>query len=269
MKTVEEFYDQDPQYEWERINRHRTEFGVTFRALAEYLPKSPAKILDIGGGPGRYALELAQVGHDVTLLDLSQKNLDFARQKANEKGVHLADFVHASATQLPQLPHEQYDAVLMFGPLYHLTAVSDRNKAIQEATRVLKPNGLLFAAFITRLAPIRDTALRNPHWMTENRAKWAEIVAEGVNRAGEHTRFTDAYFAWPDEIRPFMEAHQLQTLAQIGVEGVVAGHEAAMNQAEEHIFVEWVALNYQLGQRADMLGAADHVLYIGRKIDNG
>ena len=265
MKTVEAFYDQDPQYEWERMRRHRTEFAVTFRALADYLPPPPAKILDIGGGPGRYALELAQQGYDVTLLDLSQKNLDFAQDKAKEMAITLTAFVHGDATQLPQLPYEQYDAILMFGPLYHLTAVSARNKAIAEAIRVLRPNGLLFVSFITRMAPIRDTALRHPNWIVENPDLWREIVEEGVNRAGDHTRFTDAYFAWPNEIRPFMEAHQLETILELGLEGVVSGHEAEMNRAPDDVFAEWVKINYQLGQRLDMLGAADHILYIGQK----
>lgn len=265
MKTVENFYDHDPQYEWERMSRHRTEFGVTFRALADYLPLPSAKILDIGGGPGRYAMTLAEQGHDVTLLDLSQKNLDFAQQKVKEMNVSLCGFVHGNAIQLPLLPHEQYDAVLMFGSLYHLTAVSDRNKAIEEAMRVLKPNGLLFVAFITRMAPIRDTAIRHPQWIVENRALWNEMVEHGVNRSGKHTRFTDAYFAWPDEIRPFMEAHQLKTITQIGVEGLVAGHEAEINQLQGELFEGWVEINYQIGQRTDTFGASDHILYIGQK----
>jgi hypothetical protein len=53
MNTVEQFYDQDDHNEWARFDRHRTEFAVTLRALAEFLPPSPAQILDVGGGPGR------------------------------------------------------------------------------------------------------------------------------------------------------------------------------------------------------------------------
>ena len=56
-----------------RLDRHRTEFAITQCAIAEYLPTSPAQVLDDGGGPGRYALWLAETGHAVTLLDLSQQ----------------------------------------------------------------------------------------------------------------------------------------------------------------------------------------------------
>ncbi len=59
MNEIEAFYDENAQYEWERLERHRTEFAVTLRALKDYLPPAPAKILDVGGGPGRYAIALA------------------------------------------------------------------------------------------------------------------------------------------------------------------------------------------------------------------
>ena len=75
MNPVEQLYDSDPQREWAREARHRTEFAVTRRALADYLPPSPAAIADLGGGPGRYAIPLTQQGYAVTLVDLSRENL--------------------------------------------------------------------------------------------------------------------------------------------------------------------------------------------------
>ena len=56
------------------MERHRTEFAVTLRALDEHLPPPPAHILDCGGGPGRYAIALAQRGYTVTLFDLSPES---------------------------------------------------------------------------------------------------------------------------------------------------------------------------------------------------
>ncbi|HEX6386847.1 MAG TPA: methyltransferase domain-containing protein [Anaerolineae bacterium] len=84
---VERHYYQQAQREWERLERHRTEFAVTLRALADCLPPPPATILDVGGGPGRYAIALTQRGYTVTLLDLSRNNLALARVKAQEAGV--------------------------------------------------------------------------------------------------------------------------------------------------------------------------------------
>ena len=98
MSKVQNFYDKNVQGEWERLGvRHRTEFAVTLLALKEFLPSAPAKLIDIGGGPGRYALTLAKLGYEVTLGDLSEGNLAFARQKTHETGTHLDDVLQANA----------------------------------------------------------------------------------------------------------------------------------------------------------------------------
>ncbi|MDP9311783.1 MAG: class I SAM-dependent methyltransferase, partial [Chloroflexota bacterium] len=63
MHRVEHFYNTNAHAEWMRLDRHRTEFAVTLRALAEFLPPPPATLLDVGGGPGRYAITLARQGY--------------------------------------------------------------------------------------------------------------------------------------------------------------------------------------------------------------
>ena len=93
LEKVEEFYDKNAQHEWDRLDRHRIEIEVTMKALREFLPPLPVKLLDVGGGPGRYSLTLAQLGYTVTLLDLSQRCLELAQQKCNELGVQLSDTV--------------------------------------------------------------------------------------------------------------------------------------------------------------------------------
>ncbi len=90
QQYIERAYDRQPEREWERMDRHRTEFGVTLRALAEHLPPPPGRVLDCGGGPGRYAIELARRGYEVMLYDLSAACLRLAREKAAEAGVTLA-----------------------------------------------------------------------------------------------------------------------------------------------------------------------------------
>jgi 2-polyprenyl-3-methyl-5-hydroxy-6-metoxy-1,4-benzoquinol methylase len=82
MDRVQQYYDQNALDEWQRLERHRTEFAVTMLALTQSLPQPPARIVDIGGGPGRYAITLAQKGYSVTLVDLSPENLALAREQA-------------------------------------------------------------------------------------------------------------------------------------------------------------------------------------------
>ncbi len=153
--AVQALYDSTSEREWQRIDRHRTEFAVTLRTLAEHLPPPPARILDCGGGPGRYAIELARQGYEVTLFDLSAGNLALAHAKADEAGVSFTAIAQGTATDLSRYGDASFDVVLLMGPLYHLLEEHERFSAVAEVRRVVRPGGLVFAAFITRYAAHR------------------------------------------------------------------------------------------------------------------
>ncbi len=266
MSAVEKFYDQNTQREWERAERHRTEFAVTLCAFGHYLPPPPATIYDIGGGPGRYSIALAQQGYTVTLVDLSQGCLDFARHKAQKARIELANLVHASATDLQPLGNAQCDAALLMGPLYHLLKAEERHQAISETARVLRPGGLIFAAFITRYAVIRWAAKNDPLWLVQHRQEIEQMLATGVHIAApEDVGFTDAYFAYASEIAPLLEQAGFETLALVGCEGVVSQIEEQINTLEGKAWQVWVELNYELGQDPAAHGAVEHLLYVGKK----
>ena len=79
---VKQYYAENVRSEWRRLVKdayHRLEFITTLHFLDQYLPPH-GRVLDAGGGPGRYTLELAKKGYDVTLLDATRANLDFARR---------------------------------------------------------------------------------------------------------------------------------------------------------------------------------------------
>ncbi|MFN8440345.1 MAG: class I SAM-dependent methyltransferase [Caldilineaceae bacterium] len=267
MSNVQAFYDQNSEAEWARLDQHRTEFAVTMRALHEFLPAAPASILDIGGGPGRYAIALAQESYSVTLADLSKANLDLARERAGLAGIELVGYRQINALDLSSFANKCFDAVLLMGPLYHLLAEQERAQAVAEATRVLKPGGTLFASFITRFAFIRDSAQGYPEWLVENWAYANQILQTGAHDPDDGAKgFTQAYFAYPAEVEPLMAAAGLQPLVLIGCEGIVAGHEARVNTLAGEAWERWVDLNYRLGKDPTLHGAADHLLYVGRKV---
>ena len=260
MSKVEDFYDGSAESEWNRLERHRTEFAVTRRALKDYLPRPPAAILDIGGGPGRYAIALSQDGYSVTLLDLSNQNLVLAGQKAAEVGVTLAGMLRGNAVDLDQIPDSSFDAVLLMGPLYHLVHLDERLQALHEAQRVLKPGGFIFAAFISRYATFRDGAVKYPEEIYNEHTDWDKLWVDGVNFGAG---FTEAYFAMPDEVTPLMEGAGFTTRALLGVEGIVAEHEDTINRLSGPAWEYWVEKNYTFAKDPALLAAADHLLYIG------
>lgn len=264
MSDIQDYYDKNTDIEWTRLaERHRTEYAVSLRAMKDFLPKPPASVLDVGGGPGRYAITLASAGYAVTLADLSPANLDYARARAEEAGVTLMGRYQVNALDLGRFEDRSFDAVLVMGPLYHLVTEADRSRTMREAVRVLKPGGMLFAAFITRFSPFRDSAQGYPEWMAENWEYALHLLETGVHEVGRG--FTEAYFAHPREVEPLLRAVGLETKVVIGCEGVVAGHETLINQLSGTAWERWVELNYRLGQDPATHGAADHLLAIGRK----
>jgi ubiquinone/menaquinone biosynthesis C-methylase UbiE len=264
MSIVEEFYDQNAKSEWQRLERHRTEFSVTMRALLEYLPPTPANILDIGGGPGRYSIALTQIGYDVSLIDISESNIKLAKQKAKEAGISLAGYTQTNATSLKDFASTTFDSVLLLGPLYHLLLREDRKKAIDEAHRVLRNEGTFFAAFITRFAPFRNAAKNHADWVTKDPDYTQQLLQTGIHN--NQDVFTNAYFAHPDEIIPLMEISGFQTTNLIGCEGAIANNEEYVNQLSGRDWDNWVESNYEIGKDPSMRGASDHLLYIGRKL---
>jgi 2-polyprenyl-3-methyl-5-hydroxy-6-metoxy-1,4-benzoquinol methylase len=263
MNQVEQYYDQNALDEWQRLERHRTEFAVTMLTLEESLPPPPARIADIGGGPGRYSIALAEKGYQVTLVDLAQENLAVARDKSRQAGVGLDAVIQSNALDLSDLASSTYHAVLLFGPLYHLLTKEERLQAVREALRILEPGGLLAAAFITRFAQFRWAARNDPLWLPRDREYTEQFVEKGTHRVPG--LFTDAHFAHPAEVVPLMESAGLTTVRLQGCEGAVSHLDEGINQLEGEDWDYWVQLNYRIGQEPSMYGASDHLLYLGRK----
>lgn len=265
-KKIEQFYDRGTDYEWGRLARHRTEFAVTQRALADYLPPSPAHVLDVGGGPGRYALWLAAQGYRVTLFDLSAELLTTAQTQAAAQGVTLAGYEHGTATDLTRFRAGAFDAVLLMGPLYHLIDAAEREQAVREAYRVLRPGGIIGATFITRYAAVRNAAQNDPAWIVAQADAHTRILETGVHISAPDAGFIDAYFTHPTAIKPLLENGGFTTLDLIACEGVISMIEEQVNALEDdNLFNAWADLNYRLGKDPSVHGAAEHLLYIGRK----
>src|ERR1035437_2284186 len=126
MDNVQTYYDQDSSREWDRLaTKCQLEYFITMNVLEDLIGNRTLTILDLGGGPGRYAIELTKQGHEVTLVDLSESNLAHARSEASEQDVTIARIVHASAVDLSMLPDNYFDLALSMGPMYHLTNDTD------------------------------------------------------------------------------------------------------------------------------------------------
>jgi ubiquinone/menaquinone biosynthesis C-methylase UbiE len=264
---VERLYDKDPQYEWDRLHRHRTELAVTLRALREHLPPPPARVLDCGGGPGRFSIELTKLGYEVTLFDLSTGNLRMAREKAAEARASIARYERGTAIDLSHFADESFDTVLLMGPLYHLLEEKDRRRALAEARRVLCPGGLLFAAFITRYAPVRYTAAHDmATWPADKPDELESILERGLQPPqGEPGSTFVAYFCRPQEVAPLLRGAGFEIVSLLGVEGLVSMIEEHVNELTGEAWESWVEINYRAAADPAIHGGVEHLLAIAVK----
>jgi S-adenosylmethionine-dependent methyltransferase len=267
--TVEDlvrgYYDKRADEEWQRHDRHRMEFAVSKRLLAEHLSRR-GRVLDCGGGPGRYAIWLASQGYELTLFDLSRACLDKARTEAQLQDVSLRCEL-GTATDLSRFKDASFDAVLLMGPLYHLRQFEERRLALMESARVLRPGGLVAAAFITRVAPLRYVAKEQPETVLELHDAMLNVTRQGFDESfppPDDDHF-NAYFAHPWEIEPLLHEAGLSVTGLFAVEGFVGTLDETMNALEGSKWDAWVDLNYRLASEPTLFSAADHVLAFAKK----
>ncbi len=268
METAEiirNYYNGIPQDEWERLDRHPFEFLITAHYLDRYI-KPGDTVLDIGGGPGRYTMYLAGKGCSVTLFDLAEENVAFARRKAAELRLDI-NAVRGDAREADRLVSTQFDHVLLMGPMYHLLEEEDRAAAASAALKLLKPGGVIFISFISLNAGfiyfLKDAPL----------GVFEEIEQEYIdcylnNRTYCGDAFTKVCMIAPRDILPFMDRFKLQKLHLFGQESITTmGDKNILALNDRRLLGRWVELACAVCEREEYLSYAEHLMYIGRKIN--
>lgn len=245
------------------------EYLRTRELLSRYLPPAPATVLDVGGGAGVYALPLAREGYSVRLVEPVPLHVEEARaESAAQPEAPLAGAEVGDARSLSQA-EASFDAVMLLGPLYHLTLREDRLQAFSEARRVVRPGGVVLAVAISRFASTIDGLYAGMLADDEFEAIVERDVAEGQHRnpTGRFGWFTTAYFHLPGELRE--EAKE----AGLDVEGLFAIEGPAGNVPDLDAWLEDPARRAKLlaavrrvEAAPDLLGTSSHLLLVGRRI---
>ena len=246
----------------------RLEYLRTRELLARYLPPALATVLDVGGGAGVYALPLAREGYSVHLIDAVPLHVEQAREaSALQQNSPLAS-AHVGDARRLVWADNSVDAVLLLGPLYHLTSRDDRLQALKEAYRVVRPGGVVVAAAISRFASTYDGLLRG---FLED-ARFQEIVERDV-REGQHRNptgrpgwFTTAYFHLPEELRNEATEAGLSVEALVGIEGpawILPDLDSWLEDPQRRsTLLETIRL---VETEPSLLGASAHILIVGHR----
>ena len=239
----------------------------TQQLLERLLPKPPAAVLDVGGGPGVHALWLARRGYAVHLVDPVPLHVEQALEVSAMAEHPLASATVGDARRL-HIDNERVDVALLLGPLYHLPDRADRSAALVEAARVLRGGGVVLAAAISRFASAIDSVASG--FIDDPR--FVEIVDEGLtdgrhlNPTGSLDYFTTAFFHHPGQLRAEVAEAGFAEVDVLAVEsfGWAApdlDERLRDRERRERLF----ALIARVESEPSLLGASPHILAVGRK----
>ena len=267
VSDISTFYNNSPEKEHERLEEHQLENEITWRYLKRYLP-ARGSILEVGAATGRYTLELARKGYQVTAVDISLKLLEFNhRAAAAAKLLKKIRYIHGDARQLPDKVGEGFRAALLMGPLYHLIHESDRRLALQQAHARLRPGGIIFTTFISRYGLFADLLKTMPEWI-EQRQEVKSVLAIGRDPENYPKGGFRGYFAIPSELAPLHESAGFETLVVAASEPLIGADDASYNCLTGKQRKLWLDRLFEMSTEPSLIGASRHLLYIGRKVQS-
>jgi ubiquinone/menaquinone biosynthesis C-methylase UbiE len=235
--------------------------------LARHLPPAPAVIFDIGGAAGIYAFPLAEQGYEVHLIDPVELHLRQAKAYSAASGTKLASIVLGDARRV-NIPSGSADSVLLLGPLYHLVESTERQEALREAHRILKRQGVLFAAAISRFASLMAGLSFGTFEDADFRKIVAEDLASGQHRnvTGRVAYFTTAYFHRPEELSAEVRNAGFDDVQTLAVEGPAWGTAQFRNAwgdpVQRQSLMDFLS---SIEQEPSVQGASAHVIAVARR----
>lgn len=267
-QRVKDYYAPRVRQEWNRLVKdayHRLELETTLHFLEKYLPPR-GRILDAGGGPGRYTYELASRGYDLVMLDLVPAHIAFARRQIKRFGLQgrVEDIAEGNILDLSRFADGSFDAVICLGgPLSHIRKITGRDHAIDELIRVAKKGAPIFASVMSRLSVIVVELELFPE---EFGMPFYKPMRNTGDYAGLHG-FTTCHFFLPEEFRLAFETKPVEVLEMVGLEGLGSHHPRKVNQLAKNprLWKSWMETHYRTCTHPSVVGLSEHMLLVGKK----
>ncbi len=258
MEIVSSFYDQvDEDSRLQRSRHGQLEYAVTMHYIHRFI-RPGAKVLEIGAGTGRYSIALAKEGMDVTAVELVESNLSILRK--NSKELSSIRSFQGDATCLNQLEDQSFDMTLVLGPLYHLYDADDVHKAIDEAIRVTRKDGVILFAFLSVFGIMYANYLQG---------NWAAGQEENFTKDYHIRHFKEQLFTGYDikEFELLFEGKPVRWITTTGTDGILESIEDLpdfkITDEDFPAFVNWYLA---FSEKRELLGSTNHLLYICQRL---
>lgn len=211
-----------------------------------------AKILDVGAGTGRYSVQLANEGYDVTAIELVKHNLGVLRSKGSS-----VKAMQGNAMDLSRFEDNTFDVTLVFGPMYHLYSFEDKAKVLSEAKRVTKVSGKILVAYLMNEYGVIV------HGFMKNNIK--ECVEDGKVNDEFHciSKAEDLYdYVRVEDIERLAEEAGLKRVKLIAADGPANYMRPVLNAMDDETFDLFIKYHLTTCERPELLGSSAHTVDI-------
>ena len=255
LSNIEKHYNKHPE-DLRLLRRHGiVEFETTMHHLRRFL-KPGMQLLDIGAGTGRYTSALMAEGYDVKAVELVKRNLQVFLDREPT-----ADVVQGDARNMPFIPTASADVTVLLGPLYHLIGDEEKLKALTEAKRVTKPDGLIFVAYLMNEYSILS------YCFDEDRI--GGLLGKGVVDREFHIKAeADELYDYVriDDINRLDAAAGLERVTIFSPDGAADYMRTRLNRMSDETFSLFIEYQKIVSERSDLIGAGSHVVDVVRVV---
>jgi S-adenosylmethionine-dependent methyltransferase len=209
----------------------RIEFFSTMHLIERYFG-APARTCDIGGGTGRYTIELARRGFSTTLVDMSARALGLATAALRRNGLKADRVMLADARELAGIQSRSFDSALLLGPLHHMADVSGRARALGELFRILRPGGTAIVGYLNAWGLLRTALVEFPDWYRE-RSTFTALLDGQPARAGPLAALPDGHWTTPPAALEEVRHAGFEVVSYAGTESFAAGMADALQRMQD------------------------------------
>lgn len=253
MTELEKYYNKFN--EEKRLTRRHgyVEYITSMKYIHKYLASSKdSRIIDIGAGTGRYSVELANEGYDVTAVELVKYNLGILKSKKSA-----VKAFQGNAMNLKRFEDGTFDMALLFGPMYHLCRFEDKLKALAEAKRVTKKGGIILVAYCMNEYSILTYGFKENNIL---RCIGEGKISEDFHCMADETELYD--YVRLDDINKLNTAAGLSRIKIISADGPANYMRRELNAMDEATYKKFIEYHLSTCERPELLGAGAHTVDI-------
>jgi ubiquinone/menaquinone biosynthesis C-methylase UbiE len=185
--------------------------------IERYLPDS-GTVIDVGGGPGRFTVEVAKLGRDVLLTDITPKHLAQAKRLAKEEGVseRIVDYRTMDIQDLSCFAGGEFSMAVCYGMLNY--TLDQDVHVLSELGRIVQPGNPILVGAMGLYGAVRHVWARGRLADSAYRKREADVISSGLNTYRKpHRRFYTAA-----SLRETVEQAGLRVLEVAGTPAIAA-----------------------------------------------